>query len=295
MADERIEILGRVPLFDGLPERELAAVANAAKERRYDTGDVIVGEGEGSIGFFVIAEGTARVEARGERRGTLGPGASFWRGGFTDENMRVGGRRTASVIAESPVRSSSASPRQTKRPGPASSGALRAPRRERCPPRSQRIRCRPRPRPRSRHPCRSGAPSLRWPPPRAPAPVGRRRAVLVPGSRCTLQVHATPLFAGGAHSTADWTPGSKGLRRGVILGSREPYIRVGLRSATGNRVTGDSSFAGSNPALSAARRARGRVKVAGPGRRPGRGWNAEVGDAGAGHRRYRRYPGVTSP
>jgi len=46
MADERIEILGRVPLFDGLSEKELAAVANAAKERRYDTGDVVVGEGE---------------------------------------------------------------------------------------------------------------------------------------------------------------------------------------------------------------------------------------------------------
>ena len=101
MADERIEILGRVPLFDGLPEKELAAVANAAKERRYDTGDMIVGEGEGGIGFFVIAEGTARVEAHGERRGTLGPGASFGEVALLDEG---GGRRTASVIAESPVR-----------------------------------------------------------------------------------------------------------------------------------------------------------------------------------------------
>ncbi|HET8805603.1 MAG TPA: cyclic nucleotide-binding domain-containing protein [Gaiellales bacterium] len=101
MADERIEILGRVPLFDGLPAGELAAVANAAKERRYDTGDVIVGEGEGGIGFFVIAEGTARVEAHGERRGTLGPGASFGEVALLDEG---GGRRTASVIAESPVR-----------------------------------------------------------------------------------------------------------------------------------------------------------------------------------------------
>jgi CRP-like cAMP-binding protein len=101
MADERIEILGRVPLFDGLPAGELAAVANAAKERRYDTGDVIVGEGEGGIGFFVIAEGTARVEAHGERRGTLGPGASFGEVALLDVG---GGRRTASVIAESPVR-----------------------------------------------------------------------------------------------------------------------------------------------------------------------------------------------
>src|SRR6185295_19227338 len=65
MSDERIEILRRVPLFDGLNDKELEAVANTAKERRYDTGDTIVGEVE-----------------------------------LLDES----GRRTASVIAESPLR-----------------------------------------------------------------------------------------------------------------------------------------------------------------------------------------------
>ena len=100
MSDERTEILGNVPLFDGLAPKELAAVANAAKERRYDVGETIVGEGEGGVGFFVIAEGTARVEQRGERRATLGPGASFGEVALLDE----GGRRTASVVAESPVR-----------------------------------------------------------------------------------------------------------------------------------------------------------------------------------------------
>ena len=100
MTDERIEILRRVPLFDGLSEKELAAVTNAAKERRFDTGDTIVGEGEGGVGFFVIAEGSARVEVHGERRGTLGPGDSFGEVALLDE----GGRRTASVIAESPLR-----------------------------------------------------------------------------------------------------------------------------------------------------------------------------------------------
>ena len=100
MSDERIEILRRVPLFDGLNNKELEAVANTAKERRYDTGDTIVGEGEGGVGFFVIAEGTARVEAHGERVATLGPGASFGEVALLDE----GGRRTASVIAEAPMR-----------------------------------------------------------------------------------------------------------------------------------------------------------------------------------------------
>jgi len=100
MADERTEILGRVPLFEGLSEKELSAVASAVKERRYDTGDAIVNEGEGGVGFFVIAEGTARVEAHGQRVATLGPGASFGEVALLDE----GGRRTASVIAEAPMR-----------------------------------------------------------------------------------------------------------------------------------------------------------------------------------------------
>jgi CRP-like cAMP-binding protein len=100
MPDERIEIMRRVALFDELSDRELEAVANASKERRFDTGDTIVGEGEGGVGFFVIADGTARVEVSGARRGTIGPGASFGEVALLDE----GGRRTASVVAESPLR-----------------------------------------------------------------------------------------------------------------------------------------------------------------------------------------------
>ena len=100
MSDERIEILRKVPLFDGLSDKELAAVANAAKERRFDTGDVVVGEGEGGVGFFVIADGSARIETRGERRATLGAGASIGEVALLDES----GKRTASVIAESPLR-----------------------------------------------------------------------------------------------------------------------------------------------------------------------------------------------
>ena len=67
---------------------------------RNDTGDAIVSEGEGGVGYFVIAEGTARVEAHGQRVGTLGPGSSFGEVALLDE----GGRRTASVIAEAPMR-----------------------------------------------------------------------------------------------------------------------------------------------------------------------------------------------
>jgi CRP/FNR family transcriptional regulator, cyclic AMP receptor protein len=100
MADERLETLRKVSLFEGLSDRELEAVAHAAKERRFDTGDNVVVEGEGGVGFFVVADGTARVEAHGQRLGTISPGASFGEVALLDD----GGRRSATVIAESPLR-----------------------------------------------------------------------------------------------------------------------------------------------------------------------------------------------
>jgi CRP/FNR family transcriptional regulator, cyclic AMP receptor protein len=100
MPDERVDIMRRVTLFEGLSPKELQSVAGAAKERRYDTGDAIVSEGETGVGFFVIADGSARVESHGARRATLGPGSSFGEVALLDE----AGRRSASVIAESPMR-----------------------------------------------------------------------------------------------------------------------------------------------------------------------------------------------
>jgi CRP/FNR family transcriptional regulator, cyclic AMP receptor protein len=100
MADERLETLRKVSLFEGLSDRELQAVAHAAKERRFDTGDTVVVEGEGGVGFFVVAEGTARVEARGQRLGTIAPGGSFGEVALLDD----AGRRSATVIAEAPLR-----------------------------------------------------------------------------------------------------------------------------------------------------------------------------------------------
>jgi CRP/FNR family transcriptional regulator, cyclic AMP receptor protein len=100
MADDRLETLRRVSLFEGLTDRELEAVAHATKERRFDTGDTVVVEGEGGVGFFVIAEGTARVEARGRRLGAISRGGSFGEVALLDDS----GRRSATVIAESPLR-----------------------------------------------------------------------------------------------------------------------------------------------------------------------------------------------
>ena len=102
MPDERIDILRRVSLFDDLSDRELEAVANAAKERRFDTGDTVVGEGEGGVGFFVVADGTARVEVPASGAGRSAPGrrSARWR----SSTRAAGARKRRRRVAASRVR-----------------------------------------------------------------------------------------------------------------------------------------------------------------------------------------------
>ena len=95
MARPSVETLQRVPLFSGLESRDLERIADSFKERRYAAGDTIAGEGQGGAGFFVIADGTARVTVQSQDRGTLGPGDYFGEIALIDE-----GARTATVTAE---------------------------------------------------------------------------------------------------------------------------------------------------------------------------------------------------
>jgi CRP-like cAMP-binding protein len=89
------ETLQKVPLFYGLEGRDLERIADSFKERKYSAGDTIASEGQGGAGFFVIAEGTAKVAVRDADRGTLGPGDYFGEIALIDE-----GARTATVTAE---------------------------------------------------------------------------------------------------------------------------------------------------------------------------------------------------
>ena len=96
MARPSVETLRRVPLFAGLESRDLERIADSFKERRYSAGDTIAGEGLGGAGFFVIADGTAKVTVQDQERGTLGPGDYFGEIALIDE-----GARTATVTADS--------------------------------------------------------------------------------------------------------------------------------------------------------------------------------------------------
>jgi CRP-like cAMP-binding protein len=97
---DRMAALARCRIFEGLAPKELATIAGGAKERSVDAGETIAAEGEGGVGFFVVVDGTARVEREGRVLAHLGPGASFGEVALLDNR---GNRRSASVVAETPV------------------------------------------------------------------------------------------------------------------------------------------------------------------------------------------------
>jgi CRP/FNR family transcriptional regulator, cyclic AMP receptor protein len=97
MAEAPIELLEQIPLFEGLPRDELGRIARSFKERRFSAGDTVTAEGAGGVGFFVIGEGTAKVEVHGEERGRLGTGDYFGELALIDEQAR----RTATIVADS--------------------------------------------------------------------------------------------------------------------------------------------------------------------------------------------------
>lgn len=91
MAD-KLATLRDVPLFLGLDERSLQAVAVLAREVTARAGDVLTLEGEPGDAFYVIVDGTIRVE-HGDR--TI---RSMTAGGFLGEIALIEhGARTATA------------------------------------------------------------------------------------------------------------------------------------------------------------------------------------------------------
>jgi CRP/FNR family transcriptional regulator, cyclic AMP receptor protein len=96
VASEAVDLIARVPLFQGLEKRELEDVARTLHERTFKPGDTVAQEGQGGVGFFVIKAGEAKVTIGGEEVRRLGAGDYFGEIALITE-----GARTATVTAES--------------------------------------------------------------------------------------------------------------------------------------------------------------------------------------------------
>jgi CRP-like cAMP-binding protein len=94
------EDLKRVPLFNGLSERQLRRLIKDFSERRVPAGALLAKQGEMSgVAFFVIAEGEAAVIVDGRRVATLGPGDYFGELAMISQRERI-----ATVEAVTPMR-----------------------------------------------------------------------------------------------------------------------------------------------------------------------------------------------
>ena len=102
--DQKKQFLSKVPLFQGLKDRQLQRLADRMVERNYAAGDVIVKQGQGGEGFYVLISGkgdAVRDRSDGEKLlvNNFGPTDYFGELALLDED----GIRTASIIAAEPT------------------------------------------------------------------------------------------------------------------------------------------------------------------------------------------------
>jgi CRP-like cAMP-binding protein len=99
------ERLGAVEFFAGLSESHRRMLARLVDELNAEPGEVLMDEGDFGYEAIFIEDGTAEVRQRGEAINTIGAGEIAGELALLDP----GGRRTASVVAATPLRALSLS------------------------------------------------------------------------------------------------------------------------------------------------------------------------------------------
>jgi CRP-like cAMP-binding protein len=90
------DVLGRVPLFAGVPARQVRKIATLGLVARFDAKTPIVTAGDPGEAFYVILSGRAKVQrGRGRTVAEIGPGSYFGEMALID-----GARRSATIVAE---------------------------------------------------------------------------------------------------------------------------------------------------------------------------------------------------
>jgi CRP-like cAMP-binding protein len=90
--------LASLPIFSELTDEERTGIASYVDAVEVPAGERIASEGDFAYEFFVVESGTAEVQTQGNRLAELGPGDFFGELG-----LLVTGRRTADVVASSPM------------------------------------------------------------------------------------------------------------------------------------------------------------------------------------------------
>ena len=99
-ADLKKSVISKVPLFSGLKDRQIQHLADRMVERTFAAGNVIVEQGQGGEGFYILTAGKAeatRTRQDGEKVlvNSFGPNDFFGELALLDDT----GVRTASIVA----------------------------------------------------------------------------------------------------------------------------------------------------------------------------------------------------
>lgn len=93
------EALRGAPLFEEVPRRHLRSIARVTRLSSHPAGRTVVHEGADGSAMYVLLEGRARVVRKGRTVARLAAGDFFGEISLID-----GGPRTASVVADTPIR-----------------------------------------------------------------------------------------------------------------------------------------------------------------------------------------------
>jgi CRP-like cAMP-binding protein len=96
---DKVERLKDVRMFEECSQRQLRSIASIARVCDAPAGTMLTRADEPGDEFFLILDGTASVDVATEKRGLLRPGAFFGEMSLLD-----GGPRSATIVAETPVR-----------------------------------------------------------------------------------------------------------------------------------------------------------------------------------------------
>ena len=117
-------VLENIPVFAQMPTEQRDRLASVCTSLEVELGTTLVAEGDLGFAIFVVQEGTAEVLQNETVLRTLGPGDVFG-----EIAVRSSGRRTATVVAKTPMRLISVLNRDVwriERDSPETGAALRA-------------------------------------------------------------------------------------------------------------------------------------------------------------------------